>query len=192
MKKSLSFCLIFAAGCAIASPGYIACPNSTNYIQTGDSMASVSSACGQPANTQAIKQPKQQTQKQVQWVYNYRQSNANQTTNQPGSNQPQYHNSMTVNFSPSNKVTSITVNGNPVQSTNYCDPSQNISIGTTNLVVRQLCGQASLIQTVNAKVSTATEKVVKWNYPGQGLSPSLQLTFINGNLTNIKQSMPSQ
>ncbi len=188
MKKLITITSFIALSChAFAGPSYTPCPGSTNYIYIGNSTEEVASACGKPASTKQIKQPKHQLVQQTQWIYNYRQWNPSRDPYARGNNHPDYHSSMSVNFDAHNKVVAIAVNGQSVHSTNYCNPSKSISIGDTNLVVRQLCGQASIVQTVKAPIASQPQHVVVWTYPGQNFSPSLQLTFIDSKLTEIKQ-----
>ena len=188
MKRLLLVSFFIISANALADPSYFACPNTMNYVNLGDSLDSVIAQCGNPTSTFKPKTSTHSIQQQAQWIYNFRQWSPDRVPTQRGNNQPDYGNSMSVNFTNGNIAASIVVNGQSTHSTNFCNPSQSITVGSsTNLQVRQLCGQPTLTQMVGAHVHNMPSPTIVLVYSGTSYSPSTQLTFTDSKLTSISQ-----
>ena len=166
---------------------YYACPNSSQYVYPGDTIDQVLQACGKPDSETAGSSSGTKQVQELQWVYNYKQwTDSSTNLNGRGINRPYYQqNLLIVNFASNLVIHSLYVNNQSVQSTNFCNPNRPITVGqSTNLQVRQLCGQPSIIQMVTKTVPTNKEKIVVWTYQ-QPYMPTTTLTFEDSKLTSI-------
>ena len=164
---------------------YFACPNSTQYVYLGSTLDQVIQTCGTPSSTTNSLVPNTQSVQQTQWVYNYKQWSGSPANN--GRNTPYYQpNIFVVNFNPNLTIASISVSGQEVQATNFYNPNMPITVGkSTNLQVRQLCGQPSIIQTISKKTGQGNINKTVLTYPNQPNMPVITLTFENNQLINI-------
>lgn len=163
---------------------YCSSPKGNGYVDLGDSMQTVEKVCGNPDNIsqQVIGGPKVQ---QVQyWTYTHQPINA-QFSAPPPATQMTYPPNVTFTVM-NDKVTSITVQGKQVTSSNLCRTGAAIAVGQDAQSVLSSCGQPSMTNTEQQNVSEPLQTTTTWTYniPNDA---SITLTFLNGELNDIAQ-----
>ena len=155
------------------------CSKTNNYIQVGDTMNQVFAKCGAPLSSKDVQNAPTVPTQVTQWIYNYQNNSFIRT----GQNTVQ-NSALIVNMV-NNKVISILVNGQNVQTTKFCSANLPISIGDSNLYIRQLCNTPSQMQVVTQNIQQPQTTQTIWTYQQQQFSPAVTLTFENNVLTSM-------
>ncbi len=195
MKKLILFFLFYIFSISTAYAQLFYCPNTSRYINLGDSEQQVTEACGEPANKQTGEIPRMQTLPTEQWFYSL-------GSNQAGSSQ------VKVVFTiKNNQVSQILLDNQKVQSISLCssisgtgepgdivDAANNnsgrsnraVGIGASAGSVRSLCGEPSFANKTTESVQVGTDKGAIWYYDFGSYQAKIQLEFTNGKLISIK------
>lgn len=156
------------------------CTSQSNYINLGDTIDQAFTKCGAPASSKTEQTADTKPTQVTQWVFSFQNNSyirTGQTVTQAAA--------LIINLSnTTNKVISILVNGQNVQSTYFCSPNQPISIGDDNLRVRQVCNMPTQIQTVIQNIAEPSVTRTTWTY-NQEFSKPVTLVFDNGVLKSI-------
>jgi hypothetical protein len=113
------------------------CPQTGQYVSTGDSFDHVIQACGAPAQTQLSK-PQSRFQNVTRWTYNYEPRHFGQQTSQT----PILPNTLIVDMK-DNKVINLRVAGQLVTRTNICSSTTPLTLGMSMSAVESLCNVPS-------------------------------------------------
>ena len=173
---------MFAAQASFAY--YCSTSSGQGFINVGDTMSQVESACGTPTSTSEDEVQDNSFSTTEYWSY----SNVKVTKAVPlGVNQPDAtvtSSGSTATFAIQNGVvTTISENGKSVTSTDNCGPS--ISIGASSDTVLSSCGNPSNTSMQNTP-SKQKKKVTTWTYSTGQYSTPLTLKFDEeGKLTSI-------
>lgn len=171
--------LLFLSHSLYAATSYF-CTSKSNYIHLGDTLDQVFAKCGAPASSQTEQTSNTIPTQVTQWVFSFQNNSyirTGQTVMQAAA--------LIINLSnTSNKVISILVNGQNVQSTYFCSATQPISIGDDNLRVRQVCNMPTQIQTVIQNIPQTSLTRTTWTY-NQEFSKPVTLVFDNNVLKSI-------
>ena len=170
MKLSSAFLTIISLFFFEAAWADWFCPTNFNSINVGDSIATVTAACGQPDSKSSNN--KKATQPQ-EWAYYV---TADPT--KPGTMK------LTVAFDENGTVINIGVNGAGLPQTQLC-ANGNIQLGDTQDLVQAACGKPTLINQTEAgqKAEVPEVEIVEMTYNS---SPAVTLVFENGRLIQRK------
>lgn len=146
------------------------CPTNFNSINPGDSIATVTAACGQPdsktTNNKKAAQPQE-------WSYYIAQD-----PNKPGTMK------LTIAFDDNGTAINISVNGSGMPQTSLCANGQ-IQLGDAQAAVQAACGKPTYVAQTEAgqNAPVPETELVEFTYNS---TPPVTLVFENGKLTQRK------
>jgi|GEM_PF-2894580 hypothetical protein len=188
LKYTLTAATLLGAHAVMADSYYCSGNGYNGYINTGDSQAQVVAACGQP--TSQTTQAAPQTNNTIQyWTYSNQAvtSSKNLST---GSITTQLNQSgpMIVVEITGDKVSNITVNGQPSQTTNACQTGRPISVGNPSSEVMLSCGNPTSTTTSTAPPPANPPQITVWTYNyGNYQNPMVLQFSSDGTLQSVKQ-----
>jgi hypothetical protein len=168
MKIAVLFSLL-VAGVTSASM----CPKTFNDINVGATQDEVRTACGAPDSIKKSEAEKEKQYPVMRFYFTF--PILDPTQPKPPA----------LMFEVSdNKITAITANGSPIQSTSVCGGL--ISVKDPAGVISQCGNPLYSDQGVNTE-KTGTKKVETWFYQGQAYQPNQIFTFEDGILTSVQK-----
>jgi len=179
MKLVCTVLLALFVGNALAADAYF-CSKTNSYVYIGDSIDTVRQACGPPTNRSSGPVAIKKQAKIMRWTYDFQ----NNAVLRHADGQPYYRKGLLIIDFIDLKVHRILLRGQDVQGTYFCSPTLPITIGESNLHVRQICGQATLIKHVNETISSNQVNRTVWQYQAPYLPPET-LTFDDNKLVDI-------
>lgn len=177
MRKGLLFLFVFSQA-SFAANYY--CPNTSRYISTGQTAEVVEQNCGAPTKKINSEKQAQKTVKIQQWFYNFTSGPDPKTNNRPD----------TVFTIQDGKVTGITLNNQPVDSTAVCDGKTILKIGDSGKQVKAICKGPGFTNVGEKTQAGKKSKIMQWIYIYGPYQPQVILEFEEGKLTSIKQGQP--
>ncbi|MBU0456184.1 MAG: DUF2845 domain-containing protein [Pseudomonadota bacterium] len=158
---------------------YFYCSKSLDYAHLGDSITHVRQICGEPVS-ESTKTVQPYLSRDIErWVYDFQPNSALLTGTFKAKKS-----ALVVEFY-HGKVIHIEVEGQSVESTDYCRPDLPIQIGNTTLEVYNACRYASVRETVQQKVPLASEKQTILTYSTDSYSPPTHFYFQKNKLVQI-------
>ena len=180
MKQQLIITFLLSIVCVLANADtQFFCQESNQYVNLGDSIATVKAECGAPSASSIEPYRMEKTRKVNQWIYNYQPNSVirfGKINAKKGS--------LTINFI-NNKIVQIFVHGKAVSSTHFCSENMAIHLGDTNLTVYQLCNNPTIRQQKKEILSSTKVEKVTWRYQTNEYIKPTTMIFIDGKLTSI-------
>lgn len=160
------------------------CTQTSNYIYLGNTPDQVFAACGQPTSTQQDTVTPTTSVAVIQWIYTTQTSiellNHNTAIKISGYASPS--STMIVSIA-NHQVLSISINGSDVTSSNFCNPTQAINVGDSDMQVLKLCSSPGQIQKTMQNIPQASVNRLTWIY--QQPNQTGTLIFENSKLISI-------
>lgn len=159
----------------------------SGYINIGFSTAQVQAICGAPDTINQTKTPPTQTVNVQNWTYAHAlvQPYSNPTTPQPIN--AATRNKPNVTFEVVNNVVStITVQGQSLPSSNLCRGGMLVKVGDNSQAVLQGCGKPDFTSNTTKTINVAPQNITVWTYnnPNPNGIP-LVLQFTNDQLSKL-------
>lgn len=156
------------------------CSQTSNYVYINDSLESVQQNCGKPISTETSEIQPTETREIERWTYNYHPNAALRN------GQQKYGKDLFIVDFYENQAVKIMVQGQSVQSTNYCSPFTAIKLGDTGPVVYQVCRYPTTKETINVPVSDKSIQQTILTYPDTTTGQNVKLIFHDGQLAKIE------
>lgn len=173
-------CLYLCGTVASAAPYY--CATTHNFVNVGDSLDQVKTACGSPESEQTTQMVDVQQQPVQQWFYHQNSSLAGKDVGGDAS--------VSVFFS-NGKVSSIQSQNQQFSSLQFCSAGgiarsgAGVSVGDTPAMVRAKCGNPASANVGTQKNSSGVKDIVVLTYNNGQYSPKTTMRFIEGKLAEI-------
>lgn len=153
------------------------CPNTFKYINTGQNVMDILSACGEPTAKEEKNEPIQ-VEKPVQQMYYQLAAGV--------TGDSKLDLVVTVE---NDRVKSMTIAGQPVNSTTMCSTTgYPLKVGVSVAEVSTACGNPVAInETTVMEPVGKSAKVEVWSYDFGQYKPKIRLKFVNGILQEIQQ-----
>lgn len=173
-------CMYFFGSVAIAAPYY--CSTTHNFVNLGDSLDQVKTACGTPESEQTTQMVDVQQQPIQQWFYHQNSSLAGKDVGGDAS--------VSVFFT-NGKVSSIQSQNQQFSSLQFCSAGgiagsgAGVSVGDTPAMVRSKCGKPASANVGTQKNASGVKDVVVLTYNNGQYSPRTTMRFMDGKLAEV-------